>query len=131
MSDKRENIRINNNNSFFWMLILALGLFICHNTTNSPPDRNKIHVKTETLAEQSTAILLAGSQIQDYQETRVSDNNTIKLLSFARIQFLENKKTIQQISLLRIKREKAEWFPVTISRYHLFPTERDEIPLLS
>jgi len=132
MSDKRENIRITNIDSFFLILIFILGFLIYHNTNDNISVRNKKSVATETsLSQKSTGILIPGIKLQAFHKIRISDKSNFKLLSCARIQFLENKRTIQVLSLLQITRNKSEWIPVKIFRHNLFQIERDEIPLLS
>ena len=131
MLDKRENIKILNLDSFFLMLILALGLLIYHNTNNNPFDRNKNSSATEISLNQSSGTFCSGLRLQVFQKTWIYNKDNFKLSSFVKNQFLENKKVDQKISLLQSIRNRIEGIPTPLFQYHLCPTERDELPLLS
>jgi hypothetical protein len=131
MSDNRENIRIVSPVSYLLMIILALGLLIFHNTRNNPPVRQKNQTETELSLNQSSGTFNSGIQLQFFQKNRISDSDNFKLLSYTRIQFLENKKTDQKITHLHNIRKKFDITPTSFIRFHLFPTEKDELPLLS
>jgi hypothetical protein len=131
MLDKRENTRIINLDSILLMLILSLGLLIYHNTYNNNSDRNKNSAATESSVNQNSATFCSGIRLQTFQKIRISNIEIFKIFSFARIQFLENRKVDQKISLLQNIRIKTERIPISIFRYHLFPAEKDELPLLS
>jgi hypothetical protein len=131
MSDNRENIRIVSPVSYFLMIILALGLLIFHNTRDNPPDKQKNPTETELSFNQSSGTFSSGIQLQFFQKTRISDSYNFKLLSFTRIQFLENKKTDQKITLFYNIRKRIDIIPTSFLPFHLFPAEKDELPLLS
>ena len=131
MSDKRENIIIVNLDSFFMMLILALGLLMYHNTIRDSSDRNKNSAATQTSLNQSNGTFCAGIRLPAFQLTWISDKSNFKLLTLNRNQFSENKKADQKISVLTNIRNRTERIQTSFIRYHLFPIERDELPLLS
>jgi hypothetical protein len=131
MLDKRENIKIINLDSIFLMLILVLGLIIYHNTNNNFSDRNKNSSVTEISLNKSIGTFCSGLRLQAIQKTWISNKDIFKLLSIDNNQFLENKKVDQRISLLQNIRNRTEKIQTLFSRYHLFPTERDEVPILS
>jgi hypothetical protein len=131
MLDERENIKIINLDSIFLMLILVLGLIIYHNTNNNSSDRNKNSSVTELSLNQSTGTFCSGLKLQAFQKNWISNKNIFKLLSVDNNQFLENKKADQIISLLQNIRNRTEKIQTSFFRYHLFPTERDEVPILS
>ena len=131
MLNKRENIRIVNLDSIFLIIILALGLLIYHNTNSNISDKNKNSSTTEISLNQSSATFFPGIRLQAFQKTWIYNKDNYKLLSFAKNQFTENKKAVQKIFLLQNIRKNTERIPISFFRYHLFPTERDELPLLS
>lgn len=131
MSDKRENIKIKNLDSVFLMLFLVLGLIIYCNINNNSSDRNIYSSVTEISLNQSFGTFCSGLSLHAFQKTWISSKDIFKLLSIDKNQFLENKKVDQIISLLQNIRNRTEKIQTSFFRYHLFPSERDEVPILS
>jgi len=131
MLDRNENIRIVNLDSIFLIVILAVGLLISHNTYSNHSDRTKNSSTTEISINQSSATVIPVIRLHAFQKTLYYKNDFFKLSSFTKNQFTENKQVDQKISLLKIIRNGTQRIPISLFRYHLFPTERDEIPLLS
>lgn len=130
MSEKRENIRINNADSIILTLILLV-IIICHNTNINSSDRNRNPSATEISVNQSIGTFCSGLRIQVFQKIWISNKDIFKLLSINNIQFLDNKKADQLIALLQTFRNRTEKIQTSFYLYHLFPTERDEVPILS
>jgi hypothetical protein len=131
MSDRRENIKTVNLDSIFLMLILVIGLIIYHDTNNNSSASNEKSSASEIFKNQSIGLFCAGLRLQVFQKTWIYNKDVFKLLSIYNYQFLESKKTEQIITLLRNIRNKTEKIQPSFIRYHLFPVERDEFPILS
>ena len=131
MLDRRENIRTINFNSFFLMIILVLGLLVSHNKGSNPSNRNNNSTQTETSLNQSNGTVCTGIQIQCFQRIWISNKDNFKDLSFDKTQFLDNKKADQKIILFENIRKSSIRFPISFFIYHMFPHERDELPVLS
>ena len=131
MFSKRENIKISNLDSIFLMLILVLGLIIYHNTNNKSSERNNKSNTFEISLNQSNGTFCSGLRLQFFQKSRISNKDIFKFLSIDKNPFLENKKADQQITLLQNIRNRAEEIQTSFFQNHLFPSERDEVPILS
>jgi hypothetical protein len=131
MLDKKENIEILNLNSIFLILILVLGLIIYHNTNNNSSDRNINSGAIEIYLNQSIGTFCSGLRLQVFQKIWIYNKDVFKFLSSDKNQFFENKKTDQIISLLQDICNRTKKIQTSFFLYHLFPTERDEVPILS
>jgi hypothetical protein len=131
MSAKGENIRIVNLDSFILMLIMVLGLLVYNSTDTNHTDRNKNLASTEISLSQSSATFCSGIQLQVLQKTWISFKDSFKLLSYSSKQYMENKKAEQKISLIQTIRENTKSIPILSTRFHLFPSESDDLPILS
>jgi hypothetical protein len=131
MLDRKQNIRIVNLDSIILIVILTLGLLIYHNSYSNHSDREKNSCKTEISIDQSCATIISVIRLQAFQKTWIYDKDFFNLLSFTKNQFIENKQVDQKISLLKNIRNSTERIPISFFQCHLFPTERDELPLLS
>jgi hypothetical protein len=131
MSDKKENIGTINLNSFFLMIILVSGLLLFHHADYNPSDRNNNPVPVEISLIQNNAIVCPGIQIDCFQQIWISNKDNFQLLTFDKIQYLENRKTDQKITLLENTWKNSIRIPNFYLLFHLFPSERDELPVLS
>lgn len=131
MLDKKENIKIINLDSIFLILILVLGLIIYHNANSNSSERNKNSDATEISLNQSIGTLCSGLRLQVFQKIWIYNKDVFKILSIDNNQFFENKKTDQIIVLLQDIRNRTEKIQTSFFLNHLFPTERDEVPILS
>jgi hypothetical protein len=109
---------------------LVLGLIIYYNTNNNP-ERNHNSSLTETSLIRSSAAPYCGTNLQAFQKNQISTRENFKFLSPVVNQFLENKKTDQKILILQNIQKITETNSTSFFQYHIFPTERDELPLLS
>lgn len=131
MLDEREDIRIISLDSFFLMMFLFIVLLAFNKTDYNTSDRNNNSPSTEISLIQSNATVCTGIQIQCYQKNWISNKDHFKLLPFEKTQFLDNKKVNQKIILLENIRKSSIRFPISFLQFHLFPHERDELPVLS
>ena len=127
----KEDIRNIHLDSILLILILFFGLAIFQNTDYRKSTPNGKTVPTEISILQSSATLSPGIQLHYFQKSWISNKDNFKLLTFARIQFLDNKKVIQKICLLEKVRKKSPGFLILLIQYHLFPQENSELPVLS
>jgi hypothetical protein len=131
MSDRRENIRFISPDSFFLMLILFLGLLAFQPTDCITSSRNNYSGPDEISLSQITATISPGIPICSFQKSWISNKDNFKLLSIEKTQYLDNKKTDRRIILIENIRKSSIRFPISFLQNHLFPHERDELPVLS
>jgi hypothetical protein len=131
MSDGRENIRIISFDSILLILILFFGLLAFQNTDYNTSYRNNSSGPDEISLAQSNATICAGITIQSFQKSWISNKDNFRLLSFEKTQFLDNIKTDQSIILFENIRKSSIRFPISFLQNHLFPRERDDLPVLS
>jgi hypothetical protein len=127
----RENSGIINYDTIVIVLVLFFGLlFYSGYSGNSNETRRKPAESTASVAEYC-AINTPIARLHIYQKTWISNKDNFNLLAFNRNPLKENKKTNIRVSELRIIRQSHSEVPRFILRYHLFPREMDELPLLS
>lgn len=127
----KENIGNLQQDLIFLILILFFGLVIFQNTDHnkSVPEGKPVPVEISVL--QNNAALSTGIQFHIFQISWISNKDNFRLLTFDQTQFLDNKKVNQKIHLLDQVRRKSPGFLILPTRYHLFPQEKSEIPVLS
>jgi hypothetical protein len=128
---RRKHIRIINPDSVILMMILVLGLLIFQKTDMKSNKSRNIPVQRETLLTQNNATICAGVHLQFLRQTWISNKDKFKLLAFDKVQILENKKVDQKIELFENALNNSLTIPNFIILCHLFPQEKDEIPVLS
>lgn len=64
MSDKRENIRTNNLESFLLILLMAISLQLFHKTDSNTSHRNNNQVPDEISIRQNNTTVCSGIQVQ-------------------------------------------------------------------
>ena len=130
MLNNKENIRIIPVDSVLSILVLFLGLFIYNNSFSNPPERNKNSVTTDITISQNLAVCCSGIQLQFFQKSWICNKDNFRFLSFYMDPVLENRITDHKISLLQNIRNNTVQIPNSIFQYHLFPAEKDELPVL-
>ena len=130
MSEKRENIRTINLQSFVLMLILVSGFIIFHYNNYIPSSFSNTPVTEGISIIQNNATVCQGIQTDLFQKIWISNKDNFKLLTFDETQYLENKRTDQKITLLENIRKNSIEIPDLYLRYYLFSSERDELPIL-
>ena len=131
MSSNRADIIRINLDSIFLFSILALGLLISYNSGNNNSENHKKPDITEITLNQSSATLCSGIQFPDLLKTLLRNNESFRPLLFPINQFLENKRTDHRINIFQNIQKSTKWVPVLFSQFHLFPGEKEELPLLS
>jgi hypothetical protein len=131
MLNTRENIRIINFDSIILLSILFFGLLIYNNPVRNSTKLNRNPVSTFMSVSENSAVSSACIRLQIFQKTWISNKDNFNLLAFNRNPLSENKKTGIKISQLQNLRRNSYRIPLFIFRYHLFPAEMDEPPLLS
>ena len=131
MFRNRENIRIINFDSIVIILVIFFGfLFYAGSSGNTNETRQK-PVETTTSFNEHCALNTPIARLQIYQKTWISNKDNFNLLAFNRNPLAENKITDIQVSQLRLIRQSLSVVPQFILRYHLFPREKDDLPLSS
>jgi hypothetical protein len=131
MLDNRDNTRIINADSIFLILIVSFGLLIFNSYFNNLSSAKKIPFSPEISIIQKSAIYSPVYRVQVFQKNFISGKDDFFLLSFIMDPLHEDKKVNQKISSLQIIWEKSKNIPFYIFHCHLFPVDRDVVPLLS
>lgn len=127
----RENTELINFDAIVIVLVLFLGLLLYSGYSgNSNETRRKPAESTSSFSEYC-AINAPVTRLQIYQKTWISNKDNFDLLAFNRNPLQENKKINIKVSELQIIIRSLSEVPQFILRYHLFPREMDELPLLS
>jgi hypothetical protein len=131
MSGTRENIRFVNFDSIVVILILLFGLLVYNNSDSNRADHNRKPVSRIILVSENTALTGSFIRLQVFQKTWISNKDNFNILAFNRNPLSETKKAILKVSYLETIRRSTNKIPQFLIRYHLFPAEADEPPLLS
>lgn len=131
MFQTKEDIRNIHLDSIFLILIFFFGLAIFRNTDciKSYPKDRPVPVEPSVL--QGNATISTGIQLHLVQKSWISNKDSFRLLTFDQTKFIDNKKVNRLICLLDQVRKKSPGFLILLTRYHLFPQEKSEIPVLS
>jgi len=127
----KENIRNIHLDSIFLILIFFFGLAIFQNTDYNKPAPKGKPVSDQIFVLQDNATLSTGICFNLVQKSWISNKDNFRLLTFDQTKFLDNKKVNRLICLLDQVRRKSPGFLILLTRYHLFPQEKSEIPVLS
>lgn len=131
MLNVREHSRIFSSDLIIVILIFFFGLLICNNSNRITTDLKRNPISSYMSVSENSAISSLCSRFQVFQKTWVLNKDNFNLLAFNRNPLSENKKTGIKVFHLRIIRQNSNKIPQFILRYHLFPSEMDEPPLLS
>jgi hypothetical protein len=131
MLNTRENIRIVNFDSIILFSVIFFGLFIYINSFRSSAELNRNPVSINLSISQNSAVSGPCLRLQIFQKTWISNKDNFELLAFNRNPLSEDKKTGIRITYLQNIRQNLHRIPQFIFRYHLFPAEMEEPPLLS
>ena len=127
----RENIRFLNFDSVVVMLVFFFGLLFYTGSSENINETRRRPIETTTSFNEHCALNTPIARLQIYQKTWVSNKDNFNLLAFNRNPLSENKITNIRVSQLRLIRQSLPGVPQFILRYHLFPREKDDLPLLS
>lgn len=131
MADSRENIRFVNFDSIIVILILLFGLLIYSNSYGNKADKSLKPVTHAIIASENTAIAGSFLRLHVFQKTSVSNKDNFNLLAFNRNTLYVDKRNTLKVSNLESIRQNSNRIPQFLLRYHLFPVETDEPPILS
>jgi len=131
MVNTRLNIRIINFDAVFVILILLFGILIYGNSVRNTIDTGKKPVSSFVAVSENNAISAQFIRFQVFQKTYISNKDHFNILAFNRNPLYESKKASLTVSHLQIIRQSSHKIPQFILRYHLFPSEMDEPPVLS
>jgi hypothetical protein len=131
MSDERGNIRFVNFDSIIVILILLFGVLVYNNSDRNIADHSHKPISNFISVSANTAVLSTSVQLQVFQKTCISNKDNFDILAFNRNPLSENRKATLKVSNLDTKRRSSNRIPQFLLRYHLFPPETDEPPLLS
>jgi hypothetical protein len=131
MLDTRENIRFVNFDSIFVILILFSGVLVYNNSGRNIADKSHKPISNFISVRENTAVLGTSVQLQVFQKTCISNKDNFDILAFNWNPLSENRKATLKVSNLETKRRSSNKIPQFLLRYHLFPPETDEPPLLS
>ena len=131
MLDTRENIRFVNFDSIIVILILLFGVLVYNNSGRNITDSNRKPVSNIISVSENTAVSGSFMRLQVFKKTWISNKDNFDILAFNRNPLSENRKATLKVSNLETKRRSSNKIPQFLPRYHLFPPETDEPPLLS
>jgi hypothetical protein len=130
MSGTRQNSGIINFDTIVIVLILFFGLLYYSDYAGSFNAKREKPVESTVSVAENFALSTPIVRLQIYQKTWISNKDNFSLLAFNRNPLHENKITNLRVSELRSIRQSHPVVPRFILRYHLFPREMDELPLL-
>jgi hypothetical protein len=130
MLNHRGNIRVTNFNTIILPLIVFIGLLICSNSLRNGSELNRKSVPANISILENSAVASPGLRLQVFQKTWILNKDHFNLLAFNSNTISENKNTDIRVYSLQTIRHKIFKVPQFILRYHLFPTEKNEPPLL-
>lgn len=131
MLETRENIRFVNLDSILVILILVFGLLIYGNSDGNKADKNRKPDTHSIIARDNTAITSSFLRLQVFQKTSISNKDNFNLLAFNRNPLYEDRRNTLKVSNLVSIRQNSNRIPQFLLRYHLFPVETDDPPVLS
>jgi hypothetical protein len=127
--------KVNIGNNIIDAMLILLFLFFMLSVTNhgsaADSDKTKHGISCENTLSQSSAIIKISTSLIFNQKTWASEKKYPEIINSFSCAFFENRKTSNQISL-----QSAEVFmyvtkTIFIFHYHLFSTEKEDIPVLS
>ena len=127
----RENIRAIHFDAIIVSTIIFFGLLTYNNSYQNKTEQNRNHVPIFISVTQNSAVSTPCIRLQVFQKTWILNKDNFNLLAFNSNPLSESKKTGLKVSHLQIIRESSHKIPHFLLKYHLFPPENVEPPLLS
>ena len=127
----RENIRVIHFDAIIVSAIIFFGLLTYNNSYQNNTEQNRNHVPIIMCVTQNSAVSTPCIRLQVFQKTWILNKDNFNLLAFNSNPLSESKKTGIKVSHLQIIRENSHKIPQFLLKYHLFPLETGEPPLLS
>jgi hypothetical protein len=131
MFRNRQNSILTNFDAVIIVLIIFLCLMFYTNYSGNVNETRRKPVETSTAFTECCALNAPIERLQVYQKTWISNKDNYSLLAFNRSPLSENKKTDMRVVQLQTIRQGLSPVPQFILRYHIFPREMDDPPLLS
>jgi hypothetical protein len=128
MTDAKEK-NIRNFNSLLLTVLFLFGLLIWHNASDLPVKHG--HVVVSEVNTCDNAILKSGIELPGLQRLIVLQKECFLLSEWNKRQLLQNLESDQKLSDLEVLRINAENLPSYFHLFHLFPSEKDDLPPLS
>jgi len=124
----RQNTQLN---SVFLVITFLFALLVFQSNRSIKTEFHKESVSIDSSVPKSSGTASSGIQFLPEQVYRISNKDNFELLSFGKIEFLENKKTEQRILLLKKIRYKSVLFRPLFIKSIPLPHESEELPVLS
>lgn len=131
MLSSRENLRFVNFDSVVVILMLLFGVLVYSNSGKNITNQNRKPVSNIISVSENTAISGTFIRLQVFKKTWISNKDNFDILAFNRNPLSENRKATLKVSNLETKSRSSNKIPQFLLRYHLFPPDTDEPPLLS
>lgn len=131
MIEKRENNRIVNLDAILVVLILFCSLLIFNNSLKVNDGLKNKPVSVCLSVIEKTGINTPVIRLKIFKKEWISNKDNFNLLAFNRNHLSENKKAGIKVLQSHVIRRNSQQILQFLLRYHLFPTETDEFPLLS
>lgn len=128
MQAENENIKYNYFSSILFIVVFSLGLLLWHNSYYNPVVE-RCTVMSEATTGGDEAVISTGAEFQTLNICL--PYHKISLLSPARSRMTENRKSNLLLAQLEDKHYDGFSAPKIFFSYHLFPTEKDDLPPLS
>jgi hypothetical protein len=133
MKDQREEIA--NNSGIIWFIVLFFLLIfpVSQKPNNQSFDASQSNVNFEIFLVSANAVIADAFQLITFQSSclNIIHNATLNLFNKTYKIFADNRKIDQQIILLQKTELKIKpIFPFRIC-FHLVPTDKEELPILS
>jgi cell division protein YceG involved in septum cleavage len=131
MIEIRDSNRIVHLDAILVVVILFCSLLIYNNSLKVNDGLKNKPVSASMLVIEKTGITTPCIRLKIFQKEWISNKDNFSLLAFNRNPLSENKKAGIKVLQFHFIRRGSQQIPQFILRYHLFPMETDEFPILS
>jgi|WetSurSiteA1Bulk_404760.scaffolds.fasta_scaffold116030_1 hypothetical protein len=126
-----KNTRIINLDSIVILSIVFFGLLICSKSSHNSIETDRKPVTNFISISDNTAFEGPSVRIQIFKNTISLNKHTSHILTFKPNILCENRITGYKVTRLQVLRLSSINIPHFLLRYHIFPSENDEPPILS
>jgi hypothetical protein len=131
MPDKKENNRTLVLDSILTLLFLLLVLSLRHDNPENISGVKKQNIPIENTFSQNNAVVCSYNSLRVSQKILATGIKYLQVIKPGQNTIFENRKTRNQISVQKNSISRTENVRTFIYCLHLFPSERDDVPLLS
>jgi hypothetical protein len=131
MDPNGENTGRVNIKSILLLLFLSFTLLVCINLISNSPVKEKNSVSVDHSFNRYATLSSSAIYLPTFLKNWISLISDFKYFPLKNSPFLENNKVDVRISQLLNIRRNQEFIPAYFYRFHLFPVENDDEPLLS